>query len=100
MEARRDIKIEKSFINANNDFEWFDSDQTHIKNIIQSTAGAYKESPTMGVSINNYLNSSSSQNEVSRKVIIELNADLYQCNNPIVTYSQDGTLTIDPNVII
>ncbi len=98
MEARRDIRIEKSFINANNDFEWFNSDIKHIEDIIQSTPGTYKENPQMGVGINNYLNSSGAEQEVSSKVIIELNADLYQCNNPLVSYGQDGTLTIDPNI--
>ena len=71
--------------NANNDFEWFNSDIKHIEAVIQSTPGTYKENPSMGVGINNYLNSSGAEQEVSRKVIIELNADLYQCNNPLVS---------------
>lgn len=98
MEARYDIKIEKDYINAHNDFEWFNSDIKHIEDIIQSTPGTYKENPQMGVGIKNYLNSSGAEQEVARKVMIELQADLYQCDNPLVTYSQPGILTIDPNI--
>jgi hypothetical protein len=98
MEARYDIRLNIAYINAHNDFEWFLSDIQHIEDIIQATAGSYKENPSLGVGIKNYLNSSGAEQEVARKVMLELQADLYQCNNPKVKYSQPGKLTIDPNI--
>jgi hypothetical protein len=43
-------------------------------------------------------NSSGAEDDVARKVMLELKSDMYQCNNPIVSYDQSGLLTIDPNV--
>jgi hypothetical protein len=98
MEARYDIRIQKAFINAHNDLEWFASDIQHIEDIIQATPGSYKESPTLGIAAKNYINSSGAEKEVARKVMIQLQSDLYPCNNPIVKYSSPGVLTIDPNI--
>lgn len=98
MKQRYDIRLSNAFINANNDVEWFASDMQHVEDIIQSSPGSYKENPSMGVAINNFLNSSGAEVEVKRKVMIELQGDLYQCNNPLVSYDQEGTLTINPNL--
>lgn len=98
MDARTDIQLSKAYINSHNDFEWINSDIKHIKAIINATPGSYKENHSMGVGIKNYLNSSGAEIEVKRKVMIELQSDLYPCNNPVVTYSQPGKLTIDPNL--
>ena len=98
MDARHDIRLSKAYINANNDIEWFESDIQHIEDAIQSTPGQWKQNPTQGVSIRNYLNSAGQEATVARKVMLELQRDLYQCNNPIVTMRSDGTLKIDPNL--
>ncbi len=100
MEARYDIRINKDYINANNDFEWFASDMDHIKSIINASPGAYKETPTLGVGIRNFINSTGAQNEVSRQVTIQLESDGYNCKNPSVSYSPDGQLTINPNITL
>ncbi len=100
MEPRYDIRIDKAYINANNDFEWFASDMAHIKSLINASPGAYKENPTMGVGIKNYINSVGAQKEVARQVTIQLESDGYDCKNPTITYSADGTLTINPNITL
>lgn len=97
---RHDIKVEADYINANNDLEWYESDIQHMKDTINATKGSYKENPQDGVGIMNYANSSTDSATIAREVIIELKKDLYQCNNPTVTYSQDGTVTVYPNVTI
>ena len=98
MTARKDIRVDKSYINANNDIEMFTSDTRHIRNIINATPNSYKENPMMGVSINNYLNSQGIENEIKRKMMIELQGDKYQCDNPIVEFDPSGKLTINPNI--
>ena len=98
MQPRYDIRLSSTYINSNNDFEWFESDNTHIRDIIEMSPGAYKESPTDGVGINIFLNSASAENDVMQKVVLELTKDLYICNNPIVVYDNTGKLTIDANI--
>jgi hypothetical protein len=95
---RHDLKVEADYINANNDVEWFESDIVHIEDTINSNVGEWKEHPQDGVSIANFLNSSGQGNVIKRKAIIQLKSDLYDCNNPLVTYGTDGTLTINPNI--
>lgn len=95
---RHDIKVESDYINANNDVEWFESDIIHIEDTINSNSGEWKEHPQDGVAIGNFLNSSGQENVIKRKAIIQLKSDLYECNNPIVNYANDGTLTINPNI--
>jgi predicted metal-binding protein len=95
---RYDIRIDTAYINANNDIEWFVSDMAHIQDAIEASPGQWKEHPTDGVAIVNYLNSAGQEQTVARKVIIELQKDLYQCNNPLVTYTSDGTLNVNPNI--
>jgi predicted metal-binding protein len=100
MDARYDIRLSKAYLIANNDAEWFASDVQHIEDTIQTAPGEWKENPTDGVAIMNYLNSSGQEKEIARKIIIELQKDLYQCNNPEVSYGQDGKLTINPNATL
>lgn len=100
MFPRHDIRITKAYINANNDFEWFESDIQHIEDTINSNVGEWKENPSDGVAIMNYMNSSGQQDTVARKVILELKKDLYPCNNPKVSYDVNGNLLIDPNITL
>lgn len=97
MEPRYDIRIEADYINANNDIEWFASDKQHIEDTINASPGEWKEFPADGVGIRNYLNSVGQEAAIARKIIIQLQSDLYQCNKPDVSYAQDGILTIYPN---
>ena len=98
MALRYDIRLNKDYINANNDVEWYASDADHMKKIISASPGSYKENPMAGVAIKNYLNSAGQQDELSRKIIIQLTADGYNCNNPIIQFNASGELTVDPNI--
>ena len=98
MKPRYDIRIDKAYISANNDFEWFASDMQHIQDIISASPGAYKESPSVGVGIRNYVNSVGREKEIAREVTIQLEADGYSCRNPKITYSPDGQLLVNPNI--
>jgi hypothetical protein len=100
MQPRYDIGIDKDYMNANNDISWNESDIQHIEDTIELRQGECKEFPNDGVSIGMYLNSQGMESDVARKTIIELQKDLYICNNPLVSYSADGTLIINPNVTI
>lgn len=94
---RYDIKFDKDYINANNDVEWFESDTKHVKDIINSNVGEWKETPSLGVGITKYLSSSGQEQTISRTVIIQLQSDLYPCNNPTISYDVNNKLTINPN---
>lgn len=100
MTPRYDIRLTKAYMNANNDIEWFASDVQHIEDTINSNAGEWKENPLDGVGIKNYLSSAGQQATVARKVMLELQKDLYVCDNPIVKYDASGKLTIDPNITL
>lgn len=96
--ARQDIRLNKDFINANNDIEWYYSDVTHIERTIEATPNSYKENPSDGVAIVNYLNSNGQEDALKRKAIIQLQSDQYRCQNPIVTTDASGVLTLNPNI--
>ena len=99
MEARYDIRLDKDYINANNDAEWYASNEKNNKDTIEASPGTYKENPSDGVAIQNFLLSSGAEDDVSQKIIFELQKDGYNCNNPIVGYDVNGQLKIDPNII-
>ena len=98
MQARYDIKLESTYMNANNDVEWFNSDVVHIEDCINSNVGEWKENPLSGIGIMNYLSSQGMEQQLKRKTILELSKDLYICKNPTVTVTPEGKLTLTPNV--
>lgn len=100
MEARYDIRLDADYITANNDVEWFASDMQHIEDTINAAPGEWKEHPSDGVAIYNYLNSSGQESSIARKVIIQLTSDLYDCRKPDVSYSADGTVIVYANATI
>lgn len=100
MTTRYDIRFDKTYINANNDIEVFASDMAHVKSIINANAGDFKETPTLGVGANNYLLGSGVEQDIARKIIIQLRGDGYTCDRPSVTFDSNGKLTINPNVIL
>ena len=61
----------------NGDFVIDFSDTEHITDIISSAQGAWKEYPLCGVGIDNYLNSSGTQNILTQSIIQQLAIDGY-----------------------
>jgi len=81
------------------DFDIAVADVQHVQDTIAAFPGWWKQNPADGVGIFAYGNSAGQNQVLARNIIQQLQADNYQCNNPIITQSADGTLIINPNVI-
>src|SRR3982751_1688082 len=81
-----------------NDFVYSISDQQHIEDTINAAPGWWKENPADGVNIRSYIKSAGQESILARKIKLELISDLYNVDNPIINYSPDGKLNIQPNV--
>ena len=97
---RQDIRAEAEYINTNNDIEMYDSDVDHIEDTIAANPGEWKEHPSDGVGIASFLNSSGQEATIARKVIIQLQSDLYDCDKPTVSFDSSGELIVNPNIEI
>lgn len=80
-----------------NDFIIAASDNQHQADIISSSAGEWKQYPSMGVGVNNYLNSSGQTTLLSQQIILQLQADGYVANKPTISFDASGALVIVPN---
>lgn len=102
MAAAQDIKLDDDgdlFIDpVTGDFKIDFSDEQHIKDIIQSFAGEWKEFPSVGVGIAQYLNSSGMEQEIAKQINLQLSADGYSVSGPSVEFTPDG-LAINPNAV-
>lgn len=81
----------------NGDFVIGDSDKQNIADIIESYPGWWKEFPTVGVGIKDYLNSSGKVQELKSRIILQLQGDGFTVESPEVTELPDGNLQIKPN---
>ena len=72
------------------------SDMQHIEDTINAFPGWWKEHPKDGVGIFSYINSSGTQQELARKIKLELQADGYNVERPEIVITQDG-ITVNPN---
>jgi len=83
----RDFKLENNdlAIDANTgDFFLTDSDTQHVKDIINSFVGWYKEFPTLGVGVKRYLGRPGGIQVLKREIKIHLKSDGYRADNIIV----------------
>jgi|SRR6185437_3686247 len=76
------------------DFVIVESDNQHLYDIINSFPGWWKEFPQVGVGIQAYMNSSGKQQELSRNMRVQLEADGYTVNNLTINQMPNGTFTI------
>ncbi len=74
------------------------SDEQHVQDTISAFPGWWKQNPADGVGVFAYQNSSGQNQVLARVMIQQLQADGYQCNNPVITQTPAGKLTIDPNI--
>lgn len=81
---------------SNGDFAVGLSDVQHAVDIIESNPGDWKEYPTCGVGIDNYLNARTSQQEIYNKTRLQLIADGYQVEDIKVLFDTSGNLVIQP----
>jgi len=97
--ARTDLQLTNNDIDVlNNDFIISESDGQHVQDTINANVGWWKETYTSGVGVMSYLKSKNTA-ELSRKIMIELKADNYN-SSPIMTFTNNGLLNINPNVTL
>lgn len=97
--ARIDLQLTDNDIDVlNNDFILSESDAQHIQDTINANVGWWKETYNSGVGVQQYLKSSDTA-ELSRKIMLELQADNYK-SSPLISFTNNGLLTINPNVNI
>lgn len=99
--ANRDIKtVNNDIVWNDGDLSFMDSDQQHIEDTINAYAGWWKEFPTDGVGIGLYQKTSGSQQQLARKIKIELEKDNYKVSNPVLEFDSSGKLNIYPNATL
>lgn len=99
MASSYDLKIlNNDFVFQSGDFVIDVSDQQHVADTINAFPGWWKENPPDGVAVYQYLNSSGKEQEVARKIKLQLTADGYLVSNPDVI-NQNGLMLINPNAI-
>lgn len=102
MPDRYDLQLDdnNALIVKNSDWVFDISDQQHVKDTINSNPGWWKENFADGVGIRKYQNGTGQQQVLARSIKQQLEADLYQVGIPVIMYSQNGTLNINPNATI
>jgi len=82
----------------NGDLSFWESDKSHIYDIIISNKGDWKNNINLGIGIQKYENSSGQQNIIAQEIKIQLTNDGYTVTKPVVNYiNQTGELDISPN---
>ena len=81
--------VDELFINPNTgDFLAAESDTQHVKDLIFSFAGWYKEFPTLGVGAQKYVSSSGNLQRLKSRIQIALKADGYKAQKIAVKNKQ------------
>lgn len=98
MAARQDIRQDSDgdLLVRDGDFVIGESDVQHVHDTLIAYPGWWKENPQDGVGIQDYSKATGAEQELARKVKLELEADGYSVNRPQVLFV-DGKLTINPN---
>lgn len=98
MAVRHDIRQDSDgdLLIRDGDFVIGESDSQHIQDTLVAHPGWWKENPQDGVGIDNYSKATGAEQELARKVKLELEADGYDVSNPQVSFV-NGKLTIAPN---
>ena len=100
MAAAYDFKSDENgdlYINPiTGDFEIGPSDEQHIQDIIESFAGHWKESPSVGVGIDLYLKGTGTLQAIEAAILLQLTKDGYQAA-PRASLDPDGKLIIVTN---
>lgn len=79
------------------DFAIAESDSQHIADTLNSFPGWWKQYPADGVGVFYFFNSAGQEQTLKRKIMIQLQSDGYNVNNPEVSVSASGELSINPN---
>lgn len=96
---RLDFLFDNDLIIRDGDFVIGKSDVAHIKDLIISSAGWWKENPLLGVGISNYQNSGKTQ-ELQSALKKNLEADGYDANQVKVSLDANGKFNIDISALL
>lgn len=100
MANRQDIALlNNDLVFVDGDLAIMESDQQHIQDTINAFPGWWKENPSDGVGVFQYMNSAGTAGQLAREIKIQLQSDGYNVNNPDISF-QNGQLTINPNASI
>jgi hypothetical protein len=75
MDPVKDIKFIEDLVILNGDFQLFESDETHIENILKANKGFFFETPLIGLGIVNELKGSKNVQELKQDVRRQLIMD-------------------------
>lgn len=81
----------------NGDFIIAESDEQHILDSLNSFPGYWKQNPLDGVGIRQYQNAVGIEQDLARKINVELASDGYQSAGAIVAFDATGRLNVNPN---
>jgi hypothetical protein len=79
------------------DFDFVPSDNQHIKDILSSYPGWFKEFPAVGAGVPILLKGKFNTQKVEAVIKQQLESDGYQVLRPSVTITPNGRATIIPN---
>ncbi len=103
MAAAKDLKLDEDgdlYIDpTTGDLKVDFSDKQHIKDIINSNAGWWKQFPLVGVGIQYYLNGPASAQQLEKNIKIQLQADGYSVDRTRVLFDANGNYIIEPNAV-
>ena len=83
----------------NGDMVISQSDNQHIQDNLYAFPGWWKQYPLDGVGLYSYLNGSGIEQELQRRIDLELAQDGYQTFGSVVYFDSAGVLQINPNVL-
>jgi hypothetical protein len=87
---------EDLIFNNNGDFAIGDSEKQHISDIIYTAPGWYKEFPSVGVNIQQYLSGAGISDDLNRNLKLQLQSDGYSVTT--AKFIQNGeNLILDTN---
>ena len=96
MAVRQDIALSDNDLYVKDgDFAIAESDEQHIQDTINAFPGWWKEFPSEGVGVFQFVNASGAEQALSRSIQLQLKADGYT-STPKVT-NDNGKLTIEAN---
>jgi hypothetical protein len=87
--------IENELDFTGGDFVISDSDLQHQEDIISENIGSYKQYPTLGVGLINYLNSSGSEGILRRSIQLNLQTDGYYVKEIRFSKTSVNEFTVD-----
>jgi hypothetical protein len=97
MATVKDIELDEDvdLVIENGDFSVSESDQQHIILIINTFPGHWKQFPTCGTGIIQYLASSGQGSKLNRSIRVQLEADGFTVNQLTLSERPDGYFDYD-----